>query len=110
MVWKDSGNMIPEDHGIQTGERIMKSISIQGVDEQLSAVLREQATAARKSVSQFVLDTLRQHLGLEKSITDEAAPKQQLTGIVGELAGLLKDRDVDEVRGAYVVHLEEKYR
>ena len=55
----------------------MKSLSIQGVDEQLSAVLR-------------------QHLGLEKPITYEA---QQLTGIVGELAGLLKDRDVDESRG-----------
>jgi hypothetical protein len=95
------------DSKISKGGRIMKSLSIQGVDEQLSAVLREQAAAARKSVSQFVLDTLRQHLGLEKPITDEA---QQLTGIVGELAGLLKDRDVDESRGAYAAHLEEKYR
>lgn len=85
----------------------MKSLSIQGVDEQLSAVLREQAAAARKSVSRFVLDTLRQHLGLEKPI---AAPEQRLTGVVGELAGLLKDRDVDESRGAYAAHLEEKYR
>ena len=44
----------------------MKSLSIKGVDEQLSALLRERAAAAQKSVSQFVLDTLRKHLGLEK--------------------------------------------
>ncbi len=44
----------------------MKSLSIQGVDDQLSAVLRQRAAAAQKSVSQFVLDTLRKQLGLEK--------------------------------------------
>jgi hypothetical protein len=88
----------------------MKSLSIQGVDEQLSAVLREQATAARKSVSQFVLDTLRQHLGLEKAAIQETAPEQRLTGVVAELAGLLKDKDVDESREARTAHLEEKYR
>lgn len=44
----------------------MKSISIQGIDEQLSALLQQQAAAARKSVSQFILDTLRTQLGLEK--------------------------------------------
>jgi plasmid stability protein len=44
----------------------MPSLSIQSVDEQLAALLKQRAAAARKSVSQFVLDTLRQHLGLEK--------------------------------------------
>jgi hypothetical protein len=88
----------------------MKSLSIQGVDEQLSAVLREQATAAQKSVSQFVLDTLRQHLGLEKGIKHETATEQRLTGVVAELAGLLKDKEVYESREARTAHLEEKYR
>ncbi|CAK8724377.1 MAG: Protein of unknown function (DUF1015) [Candidatus Electronema aureum] len=41
-------------------EHIMASLSIQSVDEQLAALLKQQAAAARKSVSQFVLDTLRQ--------------------------------------------------
>jgi len=84
----------------------MASLSIQSVDEQLAALLKQRAAAARKSVSQFVLDTLRQHLGLEK----ETVQEQQLTGVVGELAGLLKDKDVDESRSAYAAHLEEKYR
>ncbi len=44
----------------------MKSISIQGIDEQLSARLQQQAATARKSVNQFILDTLRKQLGLEK--------------------------------------------
>lgn len=84
----------------------MASLSIQSVDEQLAALLKQRAAAARKSVSQFVLDTLRQHLGLEKATVQE----QRLTGVVGELAGLLKDKDVDESRSAYAAHLEEKYR
>jgi len=88
----------------------MASISIQSVDEQLAALLEQRAAVARKSVSQFVLDTLRQHLGLEKAIADETALEQRLTGVVAELAGLLKDKDVDESRSAYAAHLEEKYR
>jgi len=44
----------------------MASLSIQRIDEQLAALLKQRAAAAQKSVSQFVLDTLRQHLGLEK--------------------------------------------
>lgn len=84
----------------------MASLSIQSVDEQLATLLQQRAAAARKSVSQFVIDTLRQHLGLE----NEAAPEQRLTGVVAELAGLLKDRDADESRTAYTAHLEEKYR
>ena len=44
----------------------MNSISIQGIDEQLSTLLKQQAATARKSVNQFILDTLRKQLGLEK--------------------------------------------
>lgn len=88
----------------------MASLSIQSVDEQLAALLKQRAAAAHTSVSQFVLDTLRQHLGLEKAVIPETAQEQRLTGVVGELAGLLKDKDVDESRSAYAAHLEEKYR
>ena len=88
----------------------MASISIQSVDEQLAALLEQRAAAARKSVSQFVLDTLWQHFGLENASTDETALEQRLTGVVAELAGLLKDKDMDESRSAHAAHLEEKYR
>lgn len=88
----------------------MASLSIQSIDEQLAALLQQRAAAAKKSVSQFVLDTLRQHLGLEKAASQETAPEQRLTGVVAELAGLLKDKDVDESREVRTAHLEEKYR
>jgi len=44
----------------------MGSISIQGVDEQLTALLKQQAAKARTSVNQFILDTLKKHVGLAK--------------------------------------------
>ena len=44
----------------------MKSISIQGIDEQLLMLLKQQAATARKSVNQFILDMLRKQLVLEK--------------------------------------------
>ena len=44
----------------------MGSLSIRGVDDQLSALLKQKAAAAQKSVNQFVLETLRKYVGLEK--------------------------------------------
>ncbi len=44
----------------------MKALSIRGVDGQLSTLLKEQAKASKKSVNQFVLETLRRHVGLGK--------------------------------------------
>lgn len=44
----------------------MSSLSIRGVDKQLSGILKQQAHAAEKSVNQFVLETLRKRVGLEK--------------------------------------------
>jgi len=44
----------------------MGSLSIRGVDKQLSAILKQRAQAAQKSVNQFVLETLKKHVGLEK--------------------------------------------
>ena len=44
----------------------MSSLSIRGVEPQLAATLKQQAGASQKSINQFVLDTLRKHVGLEK--------------------------------------------
>jgi len=44
----------------------MSSLSIRGVDPQLAATLKQQAKASQKSLNQFVLETLRKHVGLEK--------------------------------------------
>ena len=44
----------------------METISIQGVDERLSALLKQQAAKARTSVNQFILDTLKKHVGFEQ--------------------------------------------
>lgn len=44
----------------------MGSISIRGVDEQLAALLKQQAITAQKSVNQLILEMLRKHVGLEK--------------------------------------------
>ncbi len=44
----------------------MTSLSIRGVEEQLSTILKQQARASRKSLNQLVLEILRQHAGLEK--------------------------------------------
>ena len=44
----------------------MKSISIRGVDDQLAFLLKQEAEAVRKSVNQFVLETLKKQVGLNK--------------------------------------------
>ena len=45
----------------------MGALSIRGVSDQLSTLLKQQAEASHKSVNQFVLETLKQHVGLGKS-------------------------------------------
>jgi len=45
----------------------MGALSIRGVGEQLSILLKQHAKASNKSVNQFVLETLKQHVGLDKS-------------------------------------------
>jgi len=61
----------------------MKVLSIRGVDEQLSGILKQQAKASRKSVNQFVLEILRRHVGLEK---DKRFTREydDLDGILGK--------------------------
>lgn len=73
----------------------MGPISIQGVDEQLSALLKQQAAKARTSVNQFILDTLNKHVGLakEKKFTEEYDDLDHLFGSWSE-------EEFSEIQGA----------
>jgi len=44
-----------------------------------------------------------------KTITREATPKKRVSGVVGELAGLLKNKEVVSSKSDYIDYLEEKY-
>ena len=44
----------------------MSSLSIRGIDQDLAAILKQQAQATGKSVNQLVLDVLQEHVGLHK--------------------------------------------
>ena len=44
----------------------MGSISIRGMDDELAALLKEAASSEKKSVNQFVLETLKKQVGLTK--------------------------------------------
>ncbi len=60
----------------------MGSISIRGVDEQLAALLKQQAITAQKSVNQLILEMLKKHVGLdkEKKFTQEYHDLNQIFG------------------------------
>jgi hypothetical protein len=45
-----------------------------------------------------------------KTITREAAPQKRVSGVVGELAGLLKNKEVVSSKSEYIDYLEEKYK
>lgn len=44
----------------------MSTLSIRGLDDALSEQLKKTASAEEKSVNQYVIDTLKQQLGLSK--------------------------------------------
>ncbi len=44
----------------------MGSLSIRGVDSQLSSMLKQKADESKKSVNQLILGILRKQVGLEK--------------------------------------------
>lgn len=44
----------------------MGTLSIRGVDDELAALLKEQAQRASKSVNQLVLETLKHQVGLDR--------------------------------------------
>ena len=44
----------------------MSSLSIRGLDDDLSEHLKKVASSEQKSVNQFVIDVLKQRLGMDK--------------------------------------------
>lgn len=44
----------------------MGSLSIRGIDQELASLLKKRASSENKSVNQFVLETIKQHVGLNK--------------------------------------------
>ena len=69
----------------------MKSISIRGLDDQLAFLLKQEAQAAKKSVNQFVLETLKKHVGLDK--------EKQYTNVYHDLDSLFGRWSKDEFDG-----------
>ncbi len=45
-----------------------------------------------------------------KTITRQTSPQRRVTGVVGELAGLLKNKDIVSNNSDYIDYLEEKYK
>ncbi|MCI5145874.1 MAG: hypothetical protein D3923_10190 [Candidatus Electrothrix sp. AR3] len=45
-----------------------------------------------------------------KTITREAAPPKRISGVVGELAGVLKNKEASLSKNDYIDYLEEKYK
>ena len=69
----------------------MKSISIRGLDDQLAFRLKQDAEAAKKSVNQFVLETLKKQVGLDK--------EKQYTNVYDDLDTLFGRWSKDEFDG-----------
>ncbi len=72
------------------------------IDDSVIASAKQFAREHHTSVSKLVETYF-------KTITHETTTKKKVTGVVGELAGLLKDRDVSDRKREYVDYLEEKY-
>jgi len=45
-----------------------------------------------------------------RAITREATTQRRISGVVGELAGLLKNKEVVSSKNDYINYLEEKYK
>ena len=78
----------------------MASLSIRGVDEELSAVLKQKAKSSKQSLNQLVLDILRQHAGLkkEKHFTREYDDLDNLFGRWSEQEFLKIQGQIDSQR------------
>lgn len=46
----------------------MKAITIRGIDASVSSKLKQLARSENKSVNQFVLDMIKQNIGMQKNI------------------------------------------
>ena len=45
-----------------------------------------------------------------KTLTRDPGSKKEIPGVVGELAGILKGKEVDTIQKEYTDYLESKYR
>jgi hypothetical protein len=72
----------------------MGSISIRGLDDELSSLLKKAAATEKMSVNQFVLETIKKHLGLakEKRFSQEW---HDLDGLFGQWS----DEEFDQIQG-----------
>ncbi|MEA3548414.1 MAG: antitoxin [Thermodesulfobacteriota bacterium] len=72
----------------------MSSLSIRGVDEKLSTILKAKAQNSNKSMNQYILDLLKKSVGLKK----EKKYTQQYTDL-DHLFGLWSDSDFRKIQG-----------
>ncbi len=72
----------------------MGSISIRGLDDELSSLLKKAAATEKMSVNQFVLETIKKHLGLakEKRFSQEW---HDLDGLFGQWS----EEEFSEIQG-----------
>ena len=78
----------------------MGSISIRGLDDELSSLLKKAAASEKKSVNQFVLETLKKHLNLtkEKRFSKEWHDLDSLFGQWSDEEYLLIQGKIDDER------------
>ncbi|KJS02946.1 MAG: antitoxin [Desulfobulbaceae bacterium BRH_c16a] len=78
----------------------MGSISIRGMNDELAALLKEAASSEKKSVNQFVLETLKKQVGLtkEKRFSQEWHDLDSLFGKWSEEEFLQIQRKIDDER------------
>ena len=72
----------------------MKSITIRGIDPPLLVKLKREAVKKGKSVNQFMIDMLKQNLGLQK--------KKQFTSVhhdLDHLFGKWSKEEFDQIQG-----------
>ena len=72
----------------------MSSLSIRGVDEKLSTILKAKAQNSNKSMNQYVLDLLKKSAGLEK----EKKYTHEYNDL-DHLFGLWSDSDFRNIQG-----------
>lgn len=78
----------------------MRSLSIRGMNDELTALLKEAASSEKKSVNQFVLETLKKQVGLEKEkrFSQEWHDLDSLFGKWSEEEFLQIQRKIDDER------------
>ncbi len=72
----------------------MKNMTIRGIDETLDHALRAAAEKESRSINQFVLDLLKEHLGLTK-----VARHTRRHGDLDDLFGRWSDEEYEHIQG-----------